>query len=61
MWFILNSSEKLNHIVLHVLRVTVTDEKCRMYGSNILGAEHFTALSYDFFLMINCGDLLLGL
>jgi hypothetical protein len=36
----------------------VTDEKCRMCGNNILGAGHFTALSYGFFLMTNCGDLL---
>ena len=29
-----------------------------MCGNNILGAEHFAALSHGFFLMINCGDLL---
>ena len=65
MWFILQSSEKLNHIFcstvcIHSNRAGLMSEmkNAECVVNSILGSGHFKALFYGFFLMTNCGDIL---
>jgi hypothetical protein len=57
MWFILKSSEKLNHTFsstacIHMNRAgMMTDKKCRTCGNNILAAEHLQPYLMGLFLM----------